>query len=111
MSYTRLPLEPLFAPASGAAEHRRRVQEAADERAAHRGIEIASQTSPVKTAQERIEIWERLHALQLPWAPGHVLVNVIAKQTRLTVGEVREEQQRRATRDASKTIQSAALIP
>jgi hypothetical protein len=96
MSYTRLPLEPLYGPPMGPAEHRRSVQQAADERAAQRGIEIASQASPVKNAQERIEIWERLHALRLPWAPGHVLVDVIAKQTRLTVSQVREEQQRRA---------------
>lgn len=97
MSFTRLPVEPLHAPLSGPAEHRRRVQQATQERAAQRGIEIESQTSPVKNARERIQIWERLHALRLPSAPGHVLVHVIAKQTRLSVGQVREEQQRRAT--------------
>jgi hypothetical protein len=96
MSFTRLPPEPLYAPASNPAEHRRRVQQAAEERAAERGIELDSQTSPMKDPQERIGIWERLHALRLPRAPGHVLVNVIAKRTGLTVGQVREEQQRRA---------------
>lgn len=96
MSYSRLPLEPLYAPRSGAAEHRRRVQLATHERAAQRGLEIESQTSPFKNARERIEIWERLHALRLPAAPGHILVHVIAKQTRLSVGEVHDEQHRRA---------------
>jgi len=50
----------------------------------------------MKEPQERIGIWERLHALRLPEASGHILVTVIARQTRLTVKQVHEEQQRRA---------------
>jgi hypothetical protein len=96
MAFSRLPPEPIYGPVAGPAEHRRRVQQDADERAAQRGVELESQASPMKDAQERIVIWERLHALRLPRAAGHVLVKVIAKQTRLTVAEVREEQQRRA---------------
>lgn len=96
MSFTRLPPDPSFAFAGGTDEHRRRVQQAADERAAQRGSELESQASPMKDPQERIGIWERLHALRLPRSPGHVLVKVIARQTRLTVGQVQEEQQRRA---------------
>ena len=88
--------EPLHAPPSNAGEHRRRVQQEVAERAAYRDSELESQASPVKDPQERIVIWERLHALRLPKAPGHVLVRVIAKQTRLTVSQVHEEQQRRA---------------
>ena len=79
-------------------EHRRRVQQAADERAAQRGSELESQASPMKDPRERIEIWERLHELRLPRISGHVLVLVIARQTGLTVGQVLEEQQRRAGR-------------
>ena len=88
--------EPLHGPPSNAGEHRRRVQQEVAERAARRDSELELQTSPVKNAQERIDIWERLHALRLPKAPGHVLVRVIAKQTRLSVSQVHEEQQRRA---------------
>jgi hypothetical protein len=47
--------------------------------------------------QVRIMTWERLHALVLPRTPGHVLVQVIARQTRLTIGQVHEEQKRRAS--------------
>jgi len=72
------------------------VQQAADERAAQRDSELASQASAAKDPSERIGIWERLHALRLPQAAGHVLVPVIARQTRLTLGQVHEEQQRRA---------------
>jgi hypothetical protein len=94
--------DPLYSDASGATEHRRKVQQAADERAAERDGELESQASPMKDPEERIRIWERLHALRLPRAPGHVLVQVIAKRTGLTVGQVQEEQRRRAgTRDGS----------
>lgn len=95
MAFTRFVSEPLYTP-GGAEEHRRRVREAAGELAAQRDSEIESQASPMKDPQERIGIWERLHALRLPRGPGHVLVKVIARQTRLTVGQVQEEQQRRA---------------
>lgn len=96
MSSTRLPPESLYVPLGDPMEHRRKVQQAADERAARRDSELESQASPVKDPRERIEIWERLHALRLPEACGHILVTVIAKQTRLTLGQVHEEQQRRA---------------
>ena len=77
-------------------EHRRKVQQAANERAAQRNSELEAQASPAKDPRERIGIWEQLHALRLPLATGHVLVMVIANQTRLTVAQVHEEQQRRA---------------
>ena len=78
------------------AEHRLKVQRAEQEQAALRASELASQVAPTNDAEQRIRIWERLHALPLPPAPAHVLVKVIARQTRLTIGQVHEEQQRRA---------------
>jgi hypothetical protein len=72
------------------------VQQAAEDRAAQRDSELESQSSPLHDPQQRIAIWERLHALRLPRTSGHVLIRVIAKQTGLTVGQVHEEQQRRA---------------
>lgn len=96
MSATRLSFDHVYPTADGAAEHRRRVQQDAYERAAARDGELESQASPMKDPQERIVIWERLHALRLPLAAGHVLVKVIATQTRLTVSQVHDEQQRRA---------------
>ena len=96
MAPPRLPYELVAAPPGSAADHRQRVQAAEQERAALRNSELESQASPVKAPRERIEIWERLHALHLPRAPGHVLVKVIARQTRLTVGQVHQEQERRA---------------
>jgi len=91
-----LPPESLYVPSADSTEHRRKVQQAADERAAQRDSDLESQASPVRDPRERIGIWERLHALHLPQASGHVLVTVIARQTGLTEGQVHEEQQRRA---------------
>lgn len=105
MALTQSTTEPLWTASSTAAEYRRKVQQAAEERSALRDNELEAQVSPIKDPQERIGIWERLHALRLPRAPAHPLVKVIAKQTRLTVGQVHEEQQRRAQRHA----QPAAL--
>ena len=96
MPSTRLPLELFFVSSGDPAEHRRRVRQAADDRAAQRDSELQSQASPMKAPHERIGIWERLHFLSLPQTSGHALVRVIARQTQLTVGQVHEEQLRRA---------------
>jgi hypothetical protein len=96
MASTRLPPESSYVPLADPREHCRRVQQAANERAAQRVSELESQASPIKDSRERIGIWEKLHALRLPQGAGHVLVTVIARQTRLTVSQVHEEQQRRA---------------
>ena len=106
MVTTRLPPHSLYVAAGDPAEHRRRVQQAADERAAQRSNEIESQASPMKAARERIGIWEQLHALRLPRASGHVLVRLIATQTGLTVGQVHEEQVRRAGTQAPRTVET-----
>jgi hypothetical protein len=88
--------EVLYGVPGSVTEFRLQTQRAAEDRAATRAKELAAQASPEKEAEERIRIWERLHALRLPRAPDHVLVKVIATQTRLTVGQVHEEQRRRA---------------
>jgi hypothetical protein len=88
-------------PLTGSGEYRRKIREAEQQRAALRADELAAQVSPTKDAEERIRIWERLHALRLPRSSGHVLVRVIAKQTRLTIGQVNEEQRRRTIEVAS----------
>lgn len=66
------------------------------ERQTLRREQLALQCSPLKTPEERIGLWERLHALVLPRGGTHKLVRVIATQTGLSVQEVQSEQQRRA---------------
>jgi hypothetical protein len=66
------------------------------EAAERRRLDLVEQSSRLKTAEERIRIWERIHEVVLPRDSGHNLVEIIATNTGLTEADVREEQQRRA---------------
>ncbi len=70
---------------------RERHEEA--ERAQRERIE---QSSEVNTPAMRIRAWERLHRLTLPRGSAHAVLDIVAKATRLTLEQVREEQRRRA---------------
>ena len=67
------------------------------EAAERRRMDLAEQSSRLKTAEERIRIWERIHEVTLPKDPAHRLVEIIATNTGLMNSDVHEEQQRRAT--------------
>ncbi|MBM0103106.1 hypothetical protein JM946_00030 [Steroidobacter sp. S1-65] len=98
MTFDKQPYQPSTIFNDSPVERRLQVQRAERERAALRESELEEQASHVKEPRERIEIWERLHALRLPRTPDHLLLKVIATQTRLTVAQVHEEQQRRVAR-------------
>jgi hypothetical protein len=66
------------------------------EAAERRRMDLAEQSSRLKTAEERIRIWERIHEVTLPKDPAHRLVDIIAANTGLMSSDVHEEQQRRA---------------
>jgi hypothetical protein len=66
------------------------------ESAERRRSDLAEQSSRLKTAEERIRIWERLHEVNLPRDPAHRLVEIIAANTGLNGEDVRDEQRRRA---------------
>ena len=66
------------------------------EAAERRRMDLAEQSSRLKTAEERIRIWERIHEVTLPRDPAHNLIDIIATNTGLTDADVRDEQQRRA---------------
>jgi len=66
------------------------------EAAERRRLDLAEQSSRLKTAEERIRIWERIHEVTLPKDPAHRLIDIIATNTGLTDADVRDEQQRRA---------------
>jgi hypothetical protein len=86
---------------TGTADRRAQAQRELEAQAEERRRALASQTSPLNDPAERIRIWERLHALRLPISQEHRLVAVVAKQTDLTVQQVREEQERRASQATS----------
>ena len=67
------------------------------EAAERRRLDLAEQSSRLKTAEERIRMWERIHEVTLPRDPAHRLVEIIAANTGLTDADVRDEQTRRAT--------------
>lgn len=66
------------------------------ENAERRKNDLAEQSSRLKSAEERIRIWERLHEVGLPRDPAHRLIEIIAADTGLNVGDVHDEQRRRA---------------
>jgi hypothetical protein len=90
----KIPLDPL-ASTFGDTERRVAVERANLDRAEQRRSQLAALTSPALSVQERIQCWEKLHALQLPTDPNHRLVRVIAADTALAIDQVRREQDRR----------------
>lgn len=62
---------------------------------AERQRRLGELSSMDKTPEERIQLWEKLHALSLPRRRDHKLVRVIARQTALSVDQIHQEQVRR----------------
>lgn len=82
------------------------------EAAERRKLDLAEQSSRLKTAEERIRIWERIHEVVLPRDPAHRLVEIIATNTALTASDVRDEQRRRvAARSAPAPGAAAPAAP
>jgi hypothetical protein len=77
-------------------DFRARLVHQQTESAERRKSDLAEQSSRLKTPQERIRIWERLHEVVLPRSPAHRLIEIIAANTGLTGEDVRDEQRRRA---------------
>ena len=87
-------------PASGEdpmMDFRARLVHQQAEAAERRRMDLAEQSSRLKSAEDRIRIWERIHEVNLPRDSAHRLVQIIAANTGLTDAEVRDEQQRRAS--------------
>jgi hypothetical protein len=78
------------------AERRAQIEHQNEERAAERQQQIALQSSPLSGPEERIRLWEKLHALNLPRSAQHKLLGVIAEQTNLSIQDILDAQQRRA---------------
>ncbi len=85
-------------------DFRARLVHSQEEAAERRRFDLAEQSSRLKTAEERIRIWERIHEVNLPRDSQHNLVEIIASDTGLTDVDVREEQQRRAA------VRAAAVV-
>jgi hypothetical protein len=75
----------------------------ANARAAKRRVDLEELSSDLKTPEERIRAWERVHGLALPFDPKHPILDVIAVRTRLTTQQVQAVQQSDAARRAART--------
>ena len=74
---------------------RRRIAIEQAEASERRQGELAEQTAMRNTPEMRIRVWERLHGLDLPARAGHPLLEVVAKDTELSLEQVQEEQRQR----------------
>jgi hypothetical protein len=81
-------------------DRRSQLEREQQEQMAERQKQIALQTSPFSSAEERVRLWEKLHELALPRSPTHKLLRVIAEQTELAMEQVLEIQQQRFARPA-----------
>lgn len=66
--------------------------------AAKRRLELDALCSDLKTPEERIRAWERVHGLTLPRDPNHRILGRIALKTGLTLEEVQAVQRSDAAR-------------
>ena len=82
-------------------DYRARLIHQQAEAAERRRFDLAEQSSRLKTPEERIRIWERIHELPLPKDSTHRLMELIAENTGLTSDEVCEEIRRRAAQRAA----------
>jgi hypothetical protein len=87
----------LFLPLPGEAnsDYRVRIAREQAERSARRQQDLDEQTSQHNTPFQRISWWERLHVMRLPVDAAHPLLDVVAKQTGLSIEQIHREQQRR----------------
>jgi hypothetical protein len=89
-------------------DFRARLAHQQAENAERRKLDLAEQSSRLKSAEERIRIWERLHEVMLPRDPQHRLIEIIATHTGLTAADVHDEQRRRADLKLASAAAAAA---
>jgi hypothetical protein len=77
------------------ADRRAQFEHEQHQRMEERKQQMALLSSPLSSADERIQLWEKLHALALPRSPTHKLLPIIARQTEIDLAQVLEVQQRR----------------
>jgi hypothetical protein len=75
-------------------DRREQFEHEQQQRIEERKQQVALLSSPL-SADERIRLWEKLHALALPRSPTHKLLPIIAQQTAIALSEVLEVQRQR----------------
>jgi hypothetical protein len=77
------------------ADYRARIAAIDHETRERRRQEMSEQSAVQNTPEQRIQVWERVHQLDLPKKANHPLVRIIASDTELTLEQVCAEQRRR----------------
>jgi hypothetical protein len=88
------------AKAETVAERRAQIEQTELLLRTERELQLRAQRSSLSTARERIQLWEKLHRLHLPRNANHKLLDLIARQTDLSLADVQHEQIRRNARTA-----------
>lgn len=92
----RMSYHDAIADPGSLADRRAQFEHEQQKRIEERKQQVALLSSPLSSADERIRLWERLHALALPRSPTHKLLPIIAQQTAIALAQVLEIQQRRS---------------
>ena len=87
--------------AGSVAERRAKIEQEESALLAERKLQLREQRSTMNSAHQRICLWEKLHRLHLPLTINHKLLEVIAKETELTLAAVQHEQARRSVKKPS----------
>lgn len=74
----------------------------ANAKAAQRRVDLEELRSHLKTPEERVRAWERVHGLALPLDPNHAILDLIAVKTRLTMQQVQAVQRNDAARRVAR---------
>jgi hypothetical protein len=105
-------LPPMAEHAEPASGYSARIMHEQSEEAERAQRERIEQSSELNTPAIRIRAWERLHRLTLPRGSAHAVLDVVAKATRLTLEQVREEQRRRSEpARLPQPVDSGATLP
>lgn len=77
----------------------------ANARAEKRRAALEELRSDLRSPEERVRAWERVHGLTLPIDPNHPILDLVAANTRLTMQEVQAVQRNDAA------LRSASVAP
>jgi hypothetical protein len=78
--------------------HRAQIALEAEQRAEQKRAQLEELGSMLHAPEVRIRLWEKVHALRLPLDPEHPVLHFVAASTRLTLSQVRDEQNARRAR-------------
>ena len=77
-------------------DYRERLERDRRDAEERRERQRSDQRSTDRSPEQRVAAWERLHGLRLPNAAEHPILQVVARQTGLSLDDIRNVQSERA---------------